>query len=177
MLAGADEFRLTNTAYQPGVRQSTATCSANPLDPLCDACIGPLNTDARHRFTLSAVYQGPWGINVSGMFRYRSATPYTAARRRPERRRLRLDLPAGWQQVNSERGDSFSQLDLRLAKEFTFGPVGLELIAEMFNVFNEENPARLLVQRGTGTPRRPPSPAIPLQGEQRLTQLGLRVRF
>ena len=70
--------------------------SVNPLNPLCGACIGPLNTDARHRVTLSAVYQGPWGINVAGIFRYRSATPYHhLLHHRPERRRLPLRPAAG----------------------------------------------------------------------------------
>jgi outer membrane receptor protein involved in Fe transport len=180
VLAGADEFRLTNAAYQPGLGIARDV-SVNPLDPLCDACIGPLNTDARHRFTLSTVYQGPWGINASGMFRYRSATPYTVYRTDdPNRDGYRLDLLPGGK-VNSERGHSFSQFDLRLGKEFTFGPVGLELIAEMFNVFNEKNPAGYgLVFNSAGQPigARPSIYAgDPLQGEQRLAQLGLRVRF
>src|SRR4029079_19395840 len=76
VLAGADEFRLTDAGYAPAFR-GARDVSANPLNPLCGVCVGPLNTDARHRVTLSLVYQAPWGINVSGMYRYRSATPYT----------------------------------------------------------------------------------------------------
>ena len=204
VLAGADEFRLTNLNYQPGLRIGRDV-TVNPLDPLCDACFGPLNTDARHRVTLSGVYQGPWGINASGMFRYRSATPflnYTA--RDPNGDGFRLDLLPG-DHVNSKRGHSFSQVDLRIGKEFRVGPVGLELIAEMFNVFNEKNPAGYtvildpnenlldasgnIVRDSQGRPVANPNfnnpigskPSFyagdPLQGEQRLTQLGLRVRF
>jgi len=70
---------------------------------------------------------------------------------------------------------------VRLGKEFNFGPVGLELIAEMFNVFNEKNPAGYtLVFDANGLPTGAvPSfyAGDPLQGEQRLTQVGLRVRF
>ena len=36
--------------------------SVNPLDPWCNACTGPLFSDARHRVTLSAVYDAPFGI-------------------------------------------------------------------------------------------------------------------
>ncbi|HEX9941951.1 MAG TPA: TonB-dependent receptor, partial [Thermoanaerobaculia bacterium] len=189
VLAGADEFRLTDAGYAPSFRVARDV-SANPLDPLCGACIGPLNTDARHRVTLSSVYQGPWGINVAGMYRYRSATPFTTfTTSDPNGDGFVFDLLPG-DHVNSKRGHSFSQLDLRLAKEFTFGPVGLELIAEMFNVFNEKNPAsRSVVFDTSGTPATNPNFGFPigsqynayagdpLQGEQRLTQVGVRVRF
>jgi hypothetical protein len=181
VLAGADEFRLTDRNYQPSVAIGNDV-SVNPLDPLCGACFGPLNTDARHRVTLSGVFRGPWGINVSGMFRYRSATPYTFHTSNDRNGDgFRIDLPPGVSHVNSERGEDFSQFDLRLAKEFTFGPVGLELIAEMFNVFNEENPAVFnLAFDAAGTPTALVPTAFagdPLQGEQQLIQLGLRVRF
>jgi len=179
VLAGADEFRLTNVGYQPSL-SSARDVSFNPLDPLCDACFGPLNTDARHRVTLSAVYQGPWGINASGMFRYRSATPFSVYSSNDlNGDGFRLDLLPGGS-ANSERGHSFSQFDVRLAKEFNFGPVGLELIAEMFNVFNEENPASYTLNFVGGNPvgSVPTSYAgDPGQGEQRLTQVGVRVRF
>ncbi|HKV08098.1 MAG TPA: TonB-dependent receptor [Thermoanaerobaculia bacterium] len=180
VLAGADEFRLTDVGYQPGLRAGRDV-SFNPLDPLCGACIGPLNTDARHKATLSAVYRAPWGINLSGMYRYRSATPYTVFTTEDlNRDGFRFDLPAGGK-VNSERGHSFSQLDLRVGKEFTFGRVGLELIAEVFNVFNEENPAGYnVVFDDAGRPIGAEPTFFagdPLQGEQRLGQLGVRVRF
>jgi hypothetical protein len=159
--------------------------SVNPLDPQCAKCFGPLNTDARHRFTLSAVWQGPWGVSVSGMFRYRSALPYTRLFSQdrdgdgtPELvdangDGFALDL-VGTEHVNGGRGDDFSQLDLRVAKEFRFASdaFGIELIAEMFNVFNEENPG---VFNRFGQPNA--FAGDPLQGEQQLVQLGARVRF
>jgi hypothetical protein len=171
VLAGADEFRLTDAGYEPSWRVARDV-SANPLDPLCSACTGPLNTDARHRITLSGVYQGPWGINLAGMFRYRSATPYTVFRTDdPNHDGFIFDLFPG-DHVNSKRGDSFSQFDLRVAKEFTFGPASVELIAEMFNIFDEKNAA------GFGIDGEPTTFAgDPLQGENRQTQLGVRVRF
>ena len=52
----------------------------------------------------------------------------------------------------------------------------------MFNLFNEKNPAGLHrdLRRATGNPTGTKPTAFagdPLQGEQRLAQLGLRVRF
>jgi hypothetical protein len=172
VLAGADEFRLTNQLHQPDVT-SGRDVSANPLDPLCDACIGPLNTDARHRITLSGVWQGPWGLNLSGMYRYRSGLPYTEfVAQDLNGDGFALDLPPG-RSVNSGRGDSFSQLDVRVGKEFSFADrLTLELIAEVFNVFDEDNPA---LYNRFGVPNA--FAGDPLQGEQQLAQFGLRVRF
>ena len=173
MLAGADEFRLTDGGHQADVGGGRRDVSVNPLDPQCDQCFGPLNTDARNRITLSAVYRAPLGINLSGMLRYRSALPYTVF----ETRDLNgdgffYDFPGG-RGVNTERGDSFSQLDLRVSKEFTFAnQFGFELIAEVFNVFNEENPT---VFNRNGEPNA--YAGDPLQGEQQLAQLGVRFRF
>jgi hypothetical protein len=173
VLAGADEFRLTDAGHQSDLGGARRDVSPNPLDPQCSKCFGPLNTDARHRFTLSAVYRAPLGINVSGMFRYRSARPYSVF--------STTDLNGdgfpydfeGGTGVNTERGASFSQLDLRLSKEFTFAnQFGFELIGEVFNVFNEENPTAF---NRLGAPSA--YAGDPLQGEQRLAQLGVRFSF
>ena len=186
VLAGADEFRLTDVGYEPSLR-GARDVSIDPYNPLCKACVGPLNTDARHRVTLSGVYQAPWGINVAGMFRYHSGTPYTIYRADdPNHDGFAFDLPPGVSHVNSERGASFSQFDLRLSKAFNFGPVGLEFIGEVFNLFNSKNPAGYQVQflkDADGNPTLPTGikPTVyagdPLQGEQRLAQLGVRIRF
>jgi hypothetical protein len=173
VLAGADEFRITNAAFQSDQGGGRRDVSVNPLDPQCAQCFGPLDTDAKHRLTLSGVYRAAWGINVSGMLRYRSANPYTkfvAADLNGDG--FSYDLPARTS-VNSERGHSFSQIDLRLSKDFTFaGEYGVEVIAEVFNILNEKNPAGFN-RNGEATVYA----GDPLQGEQRLAQIGLRLRF
>jgi hypothetical protein len=174
VLSGADEFRLTS-GYQSDYAALASNASINSLDPQCDACFGPLNTDARHRLTLGGTYQAPWGVRVSGMFRYRSANPYTkinAAGADLNGDSFRNDLDPSVSHVNSERGESFSQLDVRLAKAFTFGNFGIEVLAEMFNVFNEKNGA--VYDRFGATSA---YAGDPLQGEQRLVQLGARLTF
>jgi len=192
VLAGADEFRLTNGGHQPDRVGDVSTDFRNPL---CDACFGPLDTDARHKVTLSALYRAPFGINMSGVLRYRSALPYS------ERYGVDAnedgfvsDLAPGVTHVNSLRGDSFSQVDLRLSKDFSIiGGLGIELIAEVFNLFNEINPtafngqrSRLEEDENTGEVTIVPNELFreatafagdPLQGEQRLIQLGARFRF
>jgi outer membrane receptor protein involved in Fe transport len=183
VLAGADEFRITDAGHQIDMGGGRRDVSLNPLDPQCARCFGPLNTDARHRATLSTIWRAPWGLTVAGMYRFRSALPYTFFFNEdrdgdgipdPDLNGdgFPFDIP-GNEGVNERRGDSFSQLDLRLSKEFRFAnEVGLEVIAELFNVFNEENPA--LFNR-LGQPNA--FAGDPLQGEQRLGQVGVRLRF
>jgi hypothetical protein len=176
VLAGADEFRLTPGEYQADVGGTRLRRDqlVNPLDPGASENFGPLYTDARHRFTIGALYHAPWGILVSGMYRYRSPLPYTNhANTDLNGDGTILDLPPGVEHVNAKRGFSFSQFDLRLAKEFLSGDgMGFELIAEVFNLFNAKNPARP-DRFGHATAYA----GDPLQGEQRLAQLGVRVSF
>jgi hypothetical protein len=168
VLGGADEFRLTRVEYQPDMK-AYRDQSVNPYDPTCGACTGPLDTDARHRVTLAGSYRLPVGFTVSGMFRYHSGTPYTIFVQGAPM----ITLAPGVSNVNSGTGASFSQFDLRLAKSFDFAKdLGIEVFAEMFNVFNEKNPA---FYTATGQPAA--YAGDPYQGEQRLLQLGLRFHF
>jgi hypothetical protein len=181
VLAGADEFRLTDNTRHPDLAGSTILgASVDSLDPSCRACFGPLDTDARHRVTLAATYLAGRGFNVSGIFRYRSGLPYTDFTGTDlNHDGFTFDLPPGVQHVNSLRGASFSQLDLRVGKEFTLGGGrSVELIGEVFNLFNAKNPAGFIGNRSAPNYRQPTKFAgDPLQGEQRQAQLGLRVRF
>jgi outer membrane receptor protein involved in Fe transport len=180
ILGGADEFRITRAEYQPDL-SSVRDQTVNPYDPLCSACFGPLDTDATHRVTLAGTYRFPYGFAVSGMLRYRSATPYTvwAGADVKYNDGYNFDLPPDVSEVNTGRGHSFSQFDLRISKEFSFGgDMGIELIAEMFNVFNSKNPAGYVGNILASNYGEPTTYAgDPGQGEQRLMQLALRVHF
>ena len=179
VLAGADEFRLTSATHQPDL-SAVPDQSVNPFDPKCDECFGPLNTDARHRVTLSALYRAPFAINVGTVVRYRSGLPYMEWTGRDiDADGFALDLPEGVDHVNNLRGDDLTQVDLRLSREFKFGPgLGIEILAEIFNLLNEENPARYVGNRAANNFRQPTVFAgDPLQPEQQLLQLGLRVRY
>ena len=178
ILAGADEFRVTDAGFQPDTLRDT---SPDPLNPDCKACNGPLDTDARHRVTLAGTYRAPLGINVSGILRYRSALPYTVYALDPATGAkldlngdgYRQDLAPGHTHVNDARGASFEQFDARVAKEFKImGDYGIELMAEVFNLLNAKNKA---IFDSTGTPHA--FAGDPGQGEQRLMQFGVKLRF
>ena len=177
VLVGADEFRLWDGSLETGPVRDT---SVDPADPQCSACFGPLDTDARNRLTFGAIYNAPFGINVSGIFRYRSALPYTElAGADLNGDGYFNDLAPGVSNVNNLRGHSFEQFDVRLSKEFRMGNgYGVELIAEAFNVFNARNQADYngnILSSNFGEPGL--FAGDPGQGEQRLIQLGARVRF
>jgi len=195
VLAGADEFRITDAGHQGDLR-AVRDQSIDPYDPNCSACVGPLNTDEKHRVTLSALYRAPLGMNLSGIFRYHSGTPYTewagadiSCGLTPNcKDGYAFDLAPGVTHVNTLRGGSFSQFDVRLSREFKFyHNYGVEVIGEVFNLFNSKNPAnyngncavnaagQCTFTGGFGQANT--FAGDPGQGEQRLAQLGLRVTF
>ncbi len=54
----------------------TTNLVQDATNPFADVQWGPgMRTDARHKFTISAVIQAPWGVTVAPIFRYRSALP------------------------------------------------------------------------------------------------------
>jgi hypothetical protein len=175
VLAGADEFRLGDASYQADYSQVTDR-TINSRNPLCGDCFGPLYTDARHRLTFGGIYSAPWDIKIAGFFRYRSALPYNEYD--PNLADLNGDgfagdLAPGVDHVNTGRGASSSQLDLRFSRDFRIrGEFGIEILAELFNVFDEENPATF---NRFGEPQA--FAGDPLQPEQRLWQFGARVHF
>jgi hypothetical protein len=140
---------------------------------------------------MSVLYKAPLGINVSGIVRYHSATPYTDWKGHDiTGDGFGFDLTPGVSNVNSLRGDSFSQTDVRLSKSFKFfGNYGIEVIGEVFNLLNSKNAAGFRGNREVQDPVTGnfiPNPAFgtpskfagdPGLGEQRLAQLGLRVTF
>jgi len=176
---------LTRSTFQPDLVGGTRKdVSVNPLDPQCSYCSGPLDTDAHHRVTFGATYSAPWGIGVSGVLRYVSALPFmiydSTIDGTTNKDGFTIDLPPGVGHVNEGRGHSFTQFDLRVSKDFPIaGTFGIEVLAEVFNLFNATNPAGYrgdISKPATfGTPSK--YAGDPLQGEQRLLQFGARVHF
>jgi len=146
------------------IDELTTNLVQDATNPLADVQLGPtFRTDARHKVTISAVIQAPWGIYVSPIFRYRSATPihiwygydnnrdgvsndiYTTAYKFtgiddagvPSYKEM-----GACETVLCGRGAALSQLNLRVAKTIRVGSrINLEAIGEVFNLFNAINPA------------------------------------
>jgi len=89
----------------------------------------------RHRLVLNGIADLPWGLKASGILTLASGVPAAI-----------LDGETDGFGINLRRGNlgpkkSFSQLDLRLLKEFKLGFGAFQVWAEVFNVFNTKNDA------------------------------------
>jgi carboxypeptidase family protein/TonB-dependent receptor-like protein len=177
-------------------------------DPFADVQQGPSSrTDARHRITLSAIIDAPWGLRVSPIFMYRSALPTHSfegidlnadgnvndkTANAYAFTELRDDGSARYKEigdcdtVNCSRRAAFSQLNLRVTRPFPlWRGMRLEPIGEIFNVFNAKNPfIPLMTQRlsPAGVPltsfMQPTAYAGDVQQpEQRVGQVGFRLTF
>jgi hypothetical protein len=128
---------------------------------------GPnLTTDARHRLSMSAVFELPYAFRVAPFFLYRSSLPLSLIDGRDlNGDGMVTDLPptayaAGdydadtgigevreigpCRTVNCGRTWPQSQLNLRVSRVFGLpGRVRVEAIAEIFNVFNALNPSQI----------------------------------
>ncbi len=94
--------------------------------------------DANWQFNISALYQFPLGINLGANFFGRQGYPQLYSVRLEQ-----IDPIEGGRRENLNgrvgdvRLDNVYQLDLRLEKTFSIGPVGLSLMGEVFNVTND----------------------------------------
>ena len=107
---------------------------------------GPSRNDQRHRL----VANGAYDFLAGSPLEFSLGTIVTVASGRPYNRLLGFDAnlddappfgqdrPAGYGR-NSEISASYFRWDLRVAKHFAIGPVGLDVIAECFNVTNKRN--------------------------------------
>lgn len=120
----------------------------NKWDPIN---FGPTTEDERHRFVVSGIFDLPWGFQVAPVYQLASARPYSILPacgcdiNRDGVTNDRESVRPGQDDqhkvpLNSERGDSFSQLNVRVSKFFNWGESKkLGLFFEAFNVFNTGN--------------------------------------
>jgi hypothetical protein len=101
---------------------------------------GPALADQRHRFVLNGTYNLPWGFQASGIWKIASGQPYDAQITGGDVNGdgARHDRLPG-DHRNDQLSNMYNRFDLRLSKVFNFGPVGVTLIAEVFNLFNRRN--------------------------------------
>ena len=135
----------------------------NVLDKFNPINFGPTGEDERHRFVLSGIFDLPWGFQFAPIFQMASARPYSIFPscgcdiNRDGVTNDRDSVNPGIDDqhklpLNDHRGDSFSQLNVRVSKFFKWGEnkkVGL--FFEAFNVFNTGNYGNSF-QNTTGTP-------------------------
>jgi hypothetical protein len=157
---GADELSTTNIQ--------------NHLDPFAAVQFGPAGrTDARHRATLSGTFELPLGVQVSPIFRFRSALPVTLTEGVDlNQNGVNNDIATeafafkGFDSnhnpivkdlgpcttINCGRGAALSTFNLRVSKSFRLiGTARIDAIGEVFNLFNAQNPGGFNGRRFLGT--------------------------
>jgi hypothetical protein len=192
------------TAYDE-VAQNIIQNVADPFNAMQNA--PSTRTDARHRVTISAIVEAPFGIRVAPVIFYRSALPVTTIdqqdpnldgnRNDPTALAYnfvgvnadgtpRLEEAGPCTVINCSRRAPFSQVNMRVSRSFALGAgVHLEALAEVFNLFNAKNPSIPV-----STVRTSRSGAVQAnfmmpsayagdvgQPEQRIGQLGVRLTF
>ena len=178
---------------------------ANPFGDVQDA--PSMRTDARHRVTVSAIVEAPFGITVSPILSYRSALPvhtfegldlnadgnlndktakayaYTGLN---DNGTATFKETGACDTVNCSRRAPFSQLNLRVSRGFALRRgTRIEAIGEIFNLFNASNPFIPLTSRRLLNPTTTNSGFMQptafagdfQQPEQRVGQVGFRLTF
>ena len=153
----------------------------NARDPFAAVQEAPsTRTDARHRLSLTAIVNAPWGISVAPTFSYRSALPtftfegidfngdgnsndITARAYRyagiNDAGVATVEEAGLCETVNCSRRAPYSQLNLRVSRGFGIaGRARIEAIAEVFNLFNALNPSLPLTSQRVS----PAAPGVPL---------------
>ncbi len=124
-----------------------------------------------HRLVANGIVGIPWDVRLSGLLQYSSGD------------RFRIhDWSNGFcyncYTPRTGEGPSWTTIDLRAEKGFTLGPTQLSVIAEAFNIFNEERYQNFEDFNGppSGNPNLGKPTAI-VGGSQRRYQFGLRIAF
>ena len=127
----------------------------------------------RHRFTGNVVYQLPFDINAAAIVTANSAAPYNHTTGRDDNLDfVTNDRPAGVR-FNALRGAPLFLTDLRLSKRlFLDRRRNVEVMWEMFNVFNRANLSDYNGNERAATFGQARSALSPFQG-----QLGVRLTF
>ncbi len=132
---------------------------------------GPTNYDAGHRLSVTGIVDLPWGFQLSGIFFYRSAWPWTAFYARDVNKDSLVSDMVDWNR-NSRRGFDYSHLNARLSYHLEIGRFDIQVFAEAYNITNRTNFTTIDTIYGRDSFGKPIAADVP-----RLIQLGARLDF
>jgi hypothetical protein len=132
------EVSYTLSKSKADVESGDWNTASNDYDRSLD--YGPINDDARHRLSLTGVVDLPLGFQLSTIFYYRSALPYSITLGYDANGDgIWSDYP-GTAHRNSGRGPDYYSLDARVSKFVNLGDrFSVQIFAEMFNLTNRVN--------------------------------------
>lgn len=157
--------------YTAGRALGYSTAPVSDYD--LNADLGPLPNDVRHRIVSNFIYELPYKVQFGGVLTWNTAAPYNITTGADNNRDgQNTDRPAGVG-FNSGRGDSFFTLDLRASKKFAIRErMNIEVLWEMFNMFNTVNFTSYNGNRASSTFGQPRVALDPFQA-----QLGFKFTF
>lgn len=136
---------------------------------------GPAGWDERHHLVVSGQTLLPYGIRLAGIARWASGRRFTVFTGNDENLNgdLTDDQPPGVGR-NSEKTDGFTSVDLRISREFGLGRFKLELVGEVFNLFDAVNfdPTSYIGNLNSPSFGQPTAALAPRQ-----SQVGIRLLF
>jgi hypothetical protein len=134
---------------------------------------GATPNDVRHRITANALYELPFKVEFGAIWTFNTAPPYDMTTGAANQNTTSANARAAGVPLNALRGNSFNTFDLRTSKKIAFKETKqLEVLWEMFNLFNSKN---LISYQGSTSSSKfgqPSSALDPFQG-----QLGLKFTF
>jgi hypothetical protein len=110
----------------------------DPQNAFAPGDYGPSGEDVRHRFVLAGTMHIPGGFELTTMTQAESARPFTITSADNSQR---IEVNGKATALDSFRGTPYVQMDLRLSRPIKFGDrLEVRPFAELFNVFNRNNP-------------------------------------
>jgi hypothetical protein len=161
-LAQHHSERLDLTAHYTLARASTWGATVGELfdyvngvsdvrNPFGQGDHGPSGEDVRHRFVLAATWKLPWKFELATLAQVESARPFTLATPVDLNNDGRSDndravINGVQTKLDQFRGVPFSQVDLRVSRDFQLGErTSVRPFAEFFNLLNRTNPGNNFV--------------------------------
>jgi hypothetical protein len=142
---------------------------------------GSLSNDRRHQFKVSGIYESPWKLSVGASAYWRSGTPLTRYGYSDAYGRYEFFLT---ERGAEGRGPSNYDLDLHLGYPITLGRATVNVLLDIFSVFNTQRP--VLVDQRWGfseadnhksTPSNPHYGDAVIRTPPTSARLGVRVSF
>lgn len=165
----ATDFQSAFLPQDNGRGRDPAQPTGLPLGFDPDAERGPALHDRRHRLVVSGVFQAPGRVVVSALASVASGWPYNVLAGADlngdrdggsfpsDRARRDPSDPATSVPRNDGRLPMHATVDARVSRTFGAGPVSVEALLEVFNVFNRTNFTDVQNVFGTGAYPRQPS--------------------
>lgn len=127
-------------ADRKSIADEFADINAQPSDPAdIEAEWGRANTDERYRLVVSGVFRLPWRFTIAPIYEYGSGQPWNRVLGWDANQDGYFTDRGEGVARNDQDGPTFSQLSLRLTKGISLGGGELDLMLEVFNLFNTTN--------------------------------------